>query len=85
MAKYGPDDVKRLAERLVAARERSRPAHFLIGAGCSISANIPGANDLVKRIHDAYPTHCADLTSENRASWRDNPANVEYFHYISIA
>lgn len=69
MAKYTPEDVQKIAERLKGARDRERPAHFLIGAGCSISAGIPGAADLVKRIHSDYPAHCSDLMSESRGSY----------------
>src|SRR5262245_21050068 len=69
MTKYTSDDVRRVAERLKAARERSRPAHFLIGAGCSISANIPGAKELIERIHKDFPEHCRDLTTDSRHSY----------------
>ena len=67
MAKYSSEDVRKIAERIKAARDRERPAHFLIGAGCSISAGIPSADDLVKRIHREYPAHCADLPPEMRS------------------
>jgi len=69
MAKYTSEDVRKLAEWLKAARDRDCPAHFLTGAGCSISAGIPGAADLIKRIHKDYPTHCADLKPHERSSY----------------
>lgn len=69
MAKYTSEDIQKIAERLRGARDRDWPAHFLIGAGCSISAGIPGAVDLVKRIHKDYPAHCAELSSSNRNSY----------------
>ncbi|MBB1094249.1 SIR2 family protein, partial [Rhodopseudomonas palustris] len=66
MAKFTPEDVKRLAERLKQAKGRGHPAHFLIGAGCSISAGIPSAADLVTRIHQDYAANCADLSDDHR-------------------
>jgi Tfp pilus assembly protein PilF len=66
MAKYTSEDIRKIAERLKGARDRDRPAHFLLGAGCSISAGIPGAADLIKRIHKDYPAHCAELSLESR-------------------
>jgi hypothetical protein len=36
MAKFSPNDVAEIAERLVQAKNRNCPAHFLTGAGCSI-------------------------------------------------
>src|SRR5687767_13152058 len=69
MPTYTLTDVRRVAERLKAARDRSRPAHFLIGAGCSISANIPGADELVKRIHKDYAEHCRDLKEDTAHSY----------------
>jgi tetratricopeptide (TPR) repeat protein len=69
MTKYNSEDIRKIAERLKSARDRDRPAHFLVGAGCSISAGIPGATDLIKRIHKDYPAHCEDLSSTNRDSY----------------
>ncbi|MBI5130844.1 MAG: SIR2 family protein [Rhodopseudomonas palustris] len=66
MAKFTPEDVKRIAERLRQARGRGHTAHFLIGAGCSISAGIPSASDLVKRIHEDYAAHCLGLSDGSR-------------------
>jgi tetratricopeptide (TPR) repeat protein len=66
MAKFTPADVSLVAERLKRARDRSHPAHFLIGAGCSISAGIPSAKELISRIHEDYPTQCAALSDDKR-------------------
>jgi hypothetical protein len=65
MAKYTSDDVRRVAERLRAAKDRSK-THFLLGAGCSISAGIPSAAELVKQIHEKYPEHCKHLSPDRR-------------------
>ena|SRR5690242_11994859 len=66
MAKFTSDDVLEIAERLKQARDRDHPAHFLIGAGCSISAEIPTANDLIKKIHEKYPKASARLSGDKR-------------------
>ena len=51
------------------AHERSRPAHFLIGAGCSITAGIPGSVDLVKQIYAEYKDQCKKLSEDKRHSY----------------
>lgn len=66
MARFTSDDVLELADRLKQAKDRGHPAHFLIGAGCSISADIPSANDLIKEIHAKYPKACAKLSDAER-------------------
>jgi hypothetical protein len=60
MASYTSEDIKRIANRLRVVRAHARQtgdraAHFLIGAGCSITAGIPSAMDLVKEIQQTYP------------------------------
>jgi Tfp pilus assembly protein PilF len=69
MAKFASEDVFKVAERLQSGRKRDRPAHFLIGAGCSISAGIPSATDLIKKIHEIYRTQCAALSDDQRNSY----------------
>src|SRR5450432_2656416 len=69
MAKYTSADIRKIAERLKIARNKSRAAHFLLGAGCSISAGIPSAAKLIEQIHSEYPAHCADLNDEDRHSY----------------
>jgi hypothetical protein len=66
MAKFTSADVLRVAERLKRAKDRNHPAHFLTGAGCSISAGIPGAADLIKKIHEDYQAECAALSYDKR-------------------
>ena len=68
MAKYTSDDVRRIAERLRSAKDHSR-AHFLLGAGCSLSAGIPGAAELVKKIHESFPEQCKALPTEKRHAY----------------
>jgi hypothetical protein len=69
MAKFTSADVSGVAERLTRAKARGRPAHFLVGAGCSISAGIPGATDLVKKIHSDYQAQCTRLSDDKRLSY----------------
>jgi Tfp pilus assembly protein PilF len=69
MAKYTSADIQKIAERLKGARDRDRAAHFLLGAGCSITAGIPSGAKLVEQIHAEYPTHCAGLKDEDRHSY----------------
>ena len=66
MAKYTSEDIKRIANRLRVVRARAgqtgdHAAHFLIGAGCSITAGIPSAMDLMKEIQQTYPDLCTQL------------------------
>ena len=44
-----------IVETLKAAKERKVSAVLLVGAGCSVSAGIPTANQFVKIIADRYP------------------------------
>ena len=69
MARYTAVQIQKIAETLKIARNQSRPAHFLIGAGCSISAGIPSAAKLIEQIHSEYPTRCAGLKDEDRHSY----------------
>ena len=69
MAKYTSEDIGKIAKRLESAHARDRAAHFLIGAGCSISAGIPSAGDLIKRIHKDYRAQCAELAPDKRNSY----------------
>jgi len=49
--------IKEIAETLRSARYRGRAAHLLIGAGCSKSAGIPLASEIVREIRENYPEH----------------------------
>src|SRR5262249_20628363 len=59
------DDITEIAERLVQAKARNCPAHFLTGAGCSISAGIPSAKALIDEIHEKYRVRCAKLDAKH--------------------
>ena len=69
MARVPPADVSQIAERLKRAKDRARSAHFLVGAGCSISAGIPSAADLIKKIHEDYRAECEALSEAERNSY----------------
>jgi tetratricopeptide (TPR) repeat protein len=69
MPKYTSSDVQRIAQRLVDARGRKRPAHFLMGAGCSVTAGIPSANALVDMIHGRYSAHLDRLQDNEKRSY----------------
>ena len=69
MAKFTSAEVLKVAERLKRARDRGHSAHFLIGAGCSISAGIPSAAELINRIHSDYAAQCADLDRDSLYSY----------------
>lgn len=51
--------VKRVAGYLKLARDNRNPAAFLLGAGASISANIPSAPKLVEQVVSEF-SHCID-------------------------
>jgi hypothetical protein len=69
MEKFAVADVPKIAERLKRARDRAHPAHFLVGAGCSISAGIPSAADLIRKIHEDYKAQCSDLSDDDLHSY----------------
>jgi hypothetical protein len=58
MSATSASDTKEIAETLRAARDRGRPAHLLIGAGCSKSAGIPLAPELIHEINEKYVERC---------------------------
>src|SRR5262245_17154998 len=69
MAKYTSADVRRIARRLMRVRNSKRPAHFLVGAGCSFSAGIPIARDLIEKIREDFPEEYATLRKDQRDSY----------------
>jgi len=69
MAKYSSSDVSRIAARLKRGRNTDRPAHFLIGAGCSISAGIPSAKTLMEKIRQDFREEYETLSPDKRDSY----------------
>ena len=55
-------DYRNVAELMCKAKENQTPYTFITGAGCSISAKIPGAVELIHRIKTEYSTCVKDLT-----------------------
>jgi len=64
MAKYTPEDIKRLANAMRRARDDKRPFNMLTGAGCSLTAGIPLAPKLVEEIHEKYGEECRHRLDE---------------------
>lgn len=58
MAKYSKDQIKILAKQLRDKKDREKPFNLLTGAGCSKSANIPLASELVTEIHEKFGDEC---------------------------
>src|SRR6202030_3634183 len=55
------DRIPEIAETIRRARDRETATHVLIGAGCSKSAGIPLASELIQEIRKKYPNRCRDL------------------------
>ncbi len=66
MTEYSAKDI---AQLMKGAKERGKPFVFFTGAGCSISANIPLASDLVKQIHLRYETQIKLLSDEHKQDY----------------
>lgn len=56
--------VAEIAETMRRARDRDVAAHVLIGAGCSKSAGIPVASELIKEARRKYHARCRDLPAD---------------------
>ena len=60
---------REIAETFRNRRDGGKPGHVLIGAGCSKSAGIPLARELVDEILKRYPTKCANRFAGARPSY----------------
>src|SRR5262249_16691933 len=69
MPRYTPQDIAEVADALRNARGQGRPAHILFGAGCSKSAGIPLAREIVAEIHERYPNYCKALSETDKRSY----------------
>ncbi len=72
MTKYTDEDVKYLADCITDSKQPgSKPFAFLLGAGVSLSAGIPLARDLVKKINDEprLNKHLKGMTDRDRVSY----------------
>lgn len=65
-AHYPTADVKIVAETIRAAKDRGCPIHLLIGAGCSKSAGVPLAPDLIKEIKNDFPGRFRRLSKQEK-------------------
>lgn len=57
------EQVTEIAETMRRAKDRGIGTHILIGAGCSKSAGIPLAGELIKEARAKYPARCKELPS----------------------
>jgi Tfp pilus assembly protein PilF len=69
MARYSSEDIDAIANTLRSARDRGKPAHMLIGAGCSKAAGIPLASEIVAEIHQRYSGYCRRLNEADRQKY----------------
>jgi len=67
MGKYTKKDIKRIANAMRRQRDDKpdRPYNLLTGAGCSKSAGIPLASELVEEIKDKYKLELEDRLGED--------------------
>jgi hypothetical protein len=65
MSKDQKQIVEKIADTLRNARDNYK-AHFLIGAGCSKTAGVPLAGELVDEIKRRWPQHCRDVPEGSR-------------------
>ena len=73
MAKYTKDDVQYLAQCIKGAKSPgAKPFAFLLGAGMSLSAGIPLARDLVKKINaePEFSMHLRGLSDAEKSSYQ---------------
>jgi tetratricopeptide (TPR) repeat protein len=65
-AKHRPDEVRRLANAMLRAKDRGSVFSCLTGAGCSLSAGIPLALDLIKEALAGFREDCERHIGEAR-------------------
>ncbi len=66
MAKFTKDDIKLLAKQMRDKKDSDKPFNLLTGAGCSKSAGIPLAGELVKEIHQKFGEECKHHLEEDQ-------------------
>lgn len=68
MAKFTKKQIKLLAKQMRAKKDSNRPFNLLTGAGCSKSAGIPLAAELVKEINEKFGDECEDKLEKHQRS-----------------
>lgn len=68
MAKFTKEQIKLLARQMLAKKDSGRPFNLLTGAGCSKSAGIPLAAELVKEIQKSFSDECNHHLEEHQMS-----------------
>jgi NAD-dependent SIR2 family protein deacetylase len=66
MPSYTVQDIDEIADAFRSGKGRSKPAHILFGAGCSKSAGVPLAREIVKDIHKNYSNYVNKLDPDDR-------------------
>jgi hypothetical protein len=66
MPRYSSQEIDEIADTFLSAKERGKPAHVLFGGGCSKSAGIPLASELVVDIQNQFGSRCRALPEADR-------------------
>lgn len=70
MAKYSSSDVQAIADAMRRGKREGRSLFaLLLGAGCSISANIPDAKTLIAKINEEFSTYLDGLSEPERSNY----------------
>lgn len=69
MPRYSSQDIDHIVDTLRSAKDNGKPAHILFGAGCSKSAGIPLASEIVEAIHNKYPGYCQSLAEVDQRKY----------------
>lgn len=66
MAKFTKTQIELLAKQMRFTKDSGKPFNLLTGAGCSRSAGIPLAGELVKEIHEQFGEECKHHLKEDQ-------------------
>lgn len=69
--------IEDLAKFMQSYKEDGKPCVFVTGAGCSITAGIPSANQMVKEMNEQFSSGLAFLSAEDRKDYGKCMENVE--------
>jgi len=66
MPRYTLQDIDEIADAFRSGKDRGKPTHILFGAGCSKSAGVPLAREIVRDIHENYSNYVNKLDPDDR-------------------
>ena len=66
MPRYTLQDIDEIADAFRSGKDRGKPTHILFGAGCSKSAGVPLAREIVRDIHENYSNYVNKLDPDER-------------------